>query len=170
MVFGRTGLLLHQRARGIDFSPVQPPTRTPQVRESETLAEDSNDYFVLRGILFRLIEQGARHLRSTKMCAGRLVIELRYSDNKEERGQQRFQATNLDHDLFAVAEPLLKKVLTRRIRVRHLSIRLCDLGALPRQLSLFQETAPAKEQQLTAAMDKIRNKYGEKAINFGWAA
>ncbi len=170
MVFGRTGLLLFQRARGIDFTPVQPPARTPQIVERETLSEDSNDYYVLRSALFRLIVRGAHRLRGAGICAGRLQIELRYSDSLEERAQQRFYATNLDRELLKVAESLLKKVLTRRIRVRKVSVRLYDLRAVPRQLSLFRDgAAPARDRRLTAAMDRIRDKYGDEAIKYGWA-
>jgi len=170
MVFGRTGLLLYERARGIDHTPVQPPQRKPEVCETETLPEDSNDFFLLRTVLFRLIAQGARRLRQDGICTRRISIEVRYSDQKEDRGQQRCAATHLDGELFTVGERLFKEVLTRRVRVRKLTVRLCDLCATPRQLSLFESAAPSKDKRLTAAMDRIRDKYGEGTIYFGKAA
>ena len=170
MVFGRTGVLLYQRAHGIDNRPVQPPKRAPEVVETEILAEDSNDYFELRAILFRLLSQGARRLRFKKLCAGRMVIEIRYSDYKEDRGQQRFRATNLDMELFPVVTELLEKSLTRRVRVRKLTLRMCDLLAAPRQMALFEEKPDPKNAALILAMDRIRDQYGEDAIRFGRAA
>ena len=170
MVFGRTGVLLYQRAHGIDNRPVQPPKRAPEVIETEMLPEDSNDYFELRAILFRLLSQGARRLRLKKIRAARIVIEICYSDYKEDRGQQRFPATNLDMELFPVVTELLEKSLTRRVRVRKLTLRLCELSAVPRQMTLFEEKADPQIAALTLAMDRIRDHYGEKAIRFGRAA
>jgi len=170
MVFGRTGVLLYQRAHGIDNRPVQPPKRAPEVVETETLAEDSNDFFELRAILFRLLVQGTRRLRDKKLYAARLVIEICYSDYKEDRGQQRFQATNLDMELSPIVAELFEKNLTRRVRVRKLTLRLCDLAEAPRQMTLFEKETDPKITALTMAMDQIRDRYGENAIRFGKAA
>ena len=60
MVFGRTGLKLFQAAQGIDPTPVFPPQQLPNIYEQETLADDSNDVFLLRGVLFGLIEKVGR--------------------------------------------------------------------------------------------------------------
>ena len=99
-----------------------------------------------------------------------MVIEIGYSDYKEDRGQQRFPATNLEMELFQVTSALFDKVLTRRIRVRKLTLRLCDLRAKPQQISLFEEKHDRRMVALTLAMDRIRDSYGETIIRFGRAA
>lgn len=67
-------------------------------------------------------------------------------------------------------ENLLEQALTRRIRVRKLTLRLSQLTHAPAQLSLFAPKEDPKALAITQAMDKIRDRYGESAIRFGRAA
>lgn len=170
MVFGRFGLLLHQRARGIDNRPVQPMKRAPEVIEVAELDDDSNDYFLLRTTLFRLLSQATQRLREKNMQTGQVTLTVCYSDYKEDVARQRVMPCDKDHELFTVVENLLERALTRRIRVRKLTLRLCKLSHAPAQLTLFAPEIDPKVSAITQAMDKIRNRYGESAIRFGRAA
>jgi DNA polymerase IV len=170
MVFGRFGVLLHQRAHGVDNRPVQPPRRAPEVAQAENLQEDSNDFNLLLSLAYRLLSQGTRSLRAKGLGAGRVVLEVRYSDHKEELAQQRLPATHDESVLVPVVRELLQRALSRRIRVRKLTLRLCDLSQPPQQLSLFAPEHNPRIASLTHAMDKIRDRFGEGAIRFGRAA
>ena len=169
MVFGRFGLLLYERSRGIDNRPVQPAKRAAEVVESETLAEDSNDRDRLRTILFRLLAAGTRTLRQKKLFTRQLVLQVRYSDYREEVGRVKCDPLQNDWQLLQTAETLLTRTLTRRTRVRKLTLRLTDLCRSYRQLSLFDETPNPKWSAAGQAMDKIRDRFGESAIAFGRA-
>lgn len=168
MVFGRLGLLLHQRAKGIDPRPVQPPKRAPEIVEIEQLEEPSNDYEVLQAKLFDLLSQSTRKLRAKRLRTGRLVVHIQYADYKENMAQQRCAPVDTDIELIHTLRHTLERALSRRVRVRKMTLRLCDLTIDPKQLSLFQEKDP-KIDKITMAMDNIRNKYGDKAIQFGRA-
>lgn len=170
MVFGRFGLLLHQRAHGIDNRPVKPPKRAPEVVEIETLDDDSNDYYFLRSKIFRLLARAARRLREKKLYTGRMVIEIRYSDYKEDGARQQFTPCNDDVELVPIVAGLFDRALGRRVRVRKITLRLSDLSPEPAQLSLFVKEKNPKLSAVTSAMDKIRDRYGEDAIRFGRAA
>jgi len=170
MVFGRFGLLLHQRAHGIDNRPVQPPKRAPEIVEPETLDQDSNDFYLLRAIAHRLLARAARRLRLQQFRAARLVIEIRYSDYKENTAQRRLPPTDDETELAAGVDDALDRAVNRRVRVRKITLRLCDLTRAPLQLSLFDEDQDPRRKALTAAMDKIRDRYGDQAIRFGRAA
>ena len=170
MVFGTFGLLLHQRAHGIDERPVQPPKRAFEVVQVATLEPDSNDFEVIRSKIFLLLSHATRQLREKGLLAQRLVLEIRYSDHKEGRTQHRLIPTDDDQALVAVATAVLERVLTRRIRVRKITLRLRDLSTAPQQLSFFDDIRNTKSKAITQAMDKIRNRFGENAIRFGWAA
>jgi len=170
MVFGRFGLLLHQRAHGIDNRPVQPPKRAPEIIETETLPQDSNDYDLLRAIAYRLLSQATRRLRYKQLHAGRLVIEIRYSDYKENMAQKRILSTDDEQELAPALEDVLERAVNRRVRVRKVTLRLCNLSRPSFQMSLFGGTENPRMKALTAAMDKIRDRYGEQAIRFGRAA
>ncbi len=169
MAFGRFGLVLYERSRGIDNRPVQPPKRSPEIVESETLADDSNDRDFLRTVLFQLLAAATRTLRQKNRYTRRLVLEIRYSDHKEERGQLACAALQNDWQMLQIAEQLLTRTITRRIRVRKITLRLCDLCQSYQQLDLFDEPADPKLQAVGKAMDKIRDRFGETAIAYGRA-
>ena len=167
MIFGRTGILLHQRAKGIDPRPVQPPKRAPEIVEIEQLEDPSNDIGRLRSILFDLLARAALRLRDQHVRSGRLVLNILYSDFKEDAAQQRFSPVNTEIELTEPAKEVLHRVLSRRVRVRKMTLRLRDLTAASVQLTLFPQDP--KIDQITSAMDRIRNKYGDQAIRFGRA-
>ncbi|MBN1540730.1 hypothetical protein JW992_01195 [candidate division KSB1 bacterium] len=170
MAFGRFGLVLYQRSRGIDNRPVQPPRRAPQIVESETLEPDCNDYALLRRALYRLADRAAWRLRRKALLARRVALELRYSDYKENRVQLSLPPTVNDTEWGDCLEEALTRAVQRRVRVRTLTLRLLDLHNRPLQLSLFEPQTPPRLNALTAAMDRIRTRYGQNAIRFGRAA
>jgi DNA polymerase-4 len=165
MIFGRTGMLLHQRAKGIDPRPVQPPKRAPEIVEIEQLTDPSNDVELLQSMLFELLSRATLRLRNKRLRSGRLVLHIQYSDFKENAAQQRFTPLNSEIELTAPAKQMLQRILSRRVRVRKMTLRLCDLTAEPVQLSLFPQDPQI--DQITSVMDQIRDKYGDRAIRFG---
>ncbi len=165
LAFGRLGLVLYERALGIDNTPVYPPRNVPVVDQEKTLAEDSNDYGLLRASLFELCERAGEQLRVERQRAGRLELRIRYSDYREDSGKTKLvpplQSTSALH---TAAEPLLRRVLTRRTRVRSLHLRLVDLTSGPVQMGLFADPGPLRQAELEAALDQLRCRFGPTAI------
>ncbi len=161
LAFGRLGFVLHQRARGIDDTPVYPPRSIPAVEEEIILAEDSNDWDLLKGELRGLCERAGERLRAQKQRAGRLEVRVRYSDYREAAGKTKavppLQSTM---GLSVRAEPLLERILTRRTRVRSLHLRLTELTGGPAQLELFADPATQRRARLESALDALRLRYG----------
>ena len=60
LAFGRFGFVLHQRAHGIDRTPVYPMRTVPALEQGKVLPEDSNDYEVLKGVLLDLVRAGGK--------------------------------------------------------------------------------------------------------------
>lgn len=167
IVFGRDGSKLYQASHGIDYTPVFPPQQVPNIYEQTTLAEDTNDIHLLRGALYQLVEKIGRQLRQSCQSARKMMLEIYYADHREAIGQKRLpKATNTDQELFYIAEELLHKILTRRIRVRKLAIRYFQLTPLPGQMSLFDRQTGDKNQNLTRAIDQIRKKFGETSLKY----
>jgi DNA polymerase-4 len=163
--FGRVGITLSRRARGIDPTPVHPPCRRPFLREEEALASDTNDYPLLVHVLHRLVERGGRRLRRSGRVTGRLSLHLRYADSREVRGAVRLPTeADLDPLLFDAVRPLFDRLLQRRIRLRSLALVFDHLSDAPRQLTLFDSGHRPKETSLVSALDRIREKYGEGAV------
>lgn len=170
MVFGRTGLKLYHASHGIDPTPVFPPQQVPNIYEQMTLPEDSNDLSHLRGTLYQLIEKIGRRLRQSGQTPRQMILEIYYSDHREAMAQKRLpHPSNLDQQLFSVAEQLLHTILTRRIRVRSLAIRCFQLIPAPRQLSLFDQPSDDQSQNLIRAIDHIRQKFGPDSLKLARA-
>ncbi|HSW39985.1 MAG TPA: DNA polymerase IV [Acidobacteriota bacterium] len=165
LAFGRLGFMLHQRARGIDNTPVVPAHSVPALEIERRLAEDSNDYDVLKGVVAWLCEEAARQLRERKQCAGRLEVRICYADCREER-----RAVNIARSLqtasflYAHALPALDRLLSRRTRARHVHLRLTGFSAGMAQLELFGDPGPERRLKLELALDTLRRRYGPSVI------
>ncbi len=169
LAFGRRGFLLHQRALGIDDTPVYPERAMPAVDQEKILPQDSNDYDLLRGAVFELCERAGEQLRAEKQRAGRMELTVRYSDYRESGGKERLPASvQSTAALYARAEPLLERILTRRTRVRSLRLRLMDLTRGSVQLELFADPKPEKQVRLEAALDALHRRYGTQVLK--WAS
>ena len=170
IVFGRDGLKLYRTSHGIDYTPVFPPQQVPNIYERMTLTEDTNDIHLLRGTLYSLVKKVARQLRQTSQSARKMMLEIYYADHREAVGQKRLpKDTSTDQEFFQVAEELLNKILTRRIRVRKLAVRYFELGPSAKQVFLFDKRINDKNQNLTRALDQIRKKFGEDSVKFALA-
>jgi DNA polymerase-4 len=159
LAFGRHGFLLHQRALGIDDTPVYPPRAVPAVEEDTVLAEDSNDWDRLTGVLRGLCERAGERLRAQTQRAARMEVRVRYSDYREVAGKARLtpplQSTA---GLTARAARLFEQTLTRRTRVRSLHLRLTELSRGPAQLDLFADPQPLRQARLESALDTLRRR------------
>jgi DNA polymerase-4 len=171
-VFGRTGILLHRQARGLDEAPVRPPARAPGVEETTpALPEDTNDDVTLQAALYVLVEKGCRRLRRMGVSAGEAILSARYSDGVATSRRLKLRTPlNRDLSLFHCLRPVFEEVVARRGRVRSMTLRLTRLGATPVQMSLFPEQDPSRESSLMAALDRLRSRYGESAVFTGRSA
>lgn len=177
-VFGRRGEHLFEISRGIDSEAVQSAAgRLPAVQREHVLAEDSAEQLVLAGVLRTLAVDIGMELRGASMAARRVALFLNYSDG----GRIVRQATvrhgvSDDAALQRLALLALQRGLARRTRVR--SCRLvCDrLHRISPQLSLFSPAekggagAGQKQEQLLAAVDAVRRRFGSGAIRSGGQA
>lgn len=170
LVFGRFGLLLFQRARGIDERPVQPPRRGREIVELTELAADCNDWAQLRRLTLGLLARATRRLRQEALCAHTLRLEIRYADQREAAAQTRVPPARTDEELLEAAAQTLEKAWQRRVRVRKITLRLGGLAPASGQIELFAPAADPKRAALTRALDQIRDRFGDAAIRFGRAA
>jgi len=110
--------LLHERACGIDRSPVQPPRRTTAISEEAFLAQEDNDDGVLLAELYRLVEGCGLQLRMLGRETDKLLLTVGYSDGVMEQRTKRLPAPlALDMELFAASEALFHATCRRRVRV-----------------------------------------------------
>jgi DNA polymerase-4 len=173
IIFGRQAYLIHQRALGIDPTPVYPIPKKPMVSEEITLARDENDDEKLLGVLYNLVEKCSQRLRSRALFPRKAGILIRYSDQKETRRQLKLSRLSFwDFDLYGPLEALFFKACERRVRVRFIKVWFRDFSSQSGQLSLFHDPSSdaGKKSHVVHALDRIRERYGEKAIHYGRAA
>ena len=170
LIFGRQAWVIHQRALGIDPTPVHSPVSRPSVSESITLPNDENDDYRLLGFLFSLVEKCSQRLRTRGLIPGKAGLAIRYADQMEVIRRTSLSQVNIRGlDLYGAMERLFFKACQRRTSVRFMRVWFWDLSFPLPQLSLFPSTSPDKDKKgrVTLALDRIRERYGDKAIRFG---
>ena len=185
LIFGRKAYLIHERALGIDHTPVYPFTKTPVVGEEVTLPRDENDDSRLLGLLYRLVERCAYRIRKRALIPKKAGLLVRYSDQVEARRHLRLPLSTCRHlsvaerptislsfpdvDLYKPLEKLFFEVCNRRVRVRFIKVWFWEFYRPSPQLPLFQAQSPDKDKKsmIISAMDRIRDRYGTEAITYG---
>jgi len=156
LAFGRLGFVLHERALGIDNTPVYPPDATPAIDQEKTLPEDTNDLQLLKRSVLELCDRAANRLRTDSLRAGRLELRVRYSDYREDIGREPLAPpTQSTAALRTRAGTLLERTVSRRTRVRSLCLRLANLASGPAQLELFPDPQSERQNKLDLALDRI---------------
>jgi DNA polymerase-4 len=156
--FGKSGVMLWERANGIDLRPVVPYHEQKSLSKEITFQKDTTDVDFLQRVLIQLTEQLSFDLRKLGNCTSCVTIKLRYSNFDTHTRQLALPATASDHRLIPVALELFEKLYDRRLLIRLIGIRFSKLLQGQEQLNLFDDGA--KLAPLYDAMDKIRTRYG----------
>ncbi len=173
LVFGRQAYVIHQRALGIDPTPVYPPRMEPTVTEEVTLPQDENDDGKLLGILYGLVERCSHQLSSRTLLPRKAGLIFRYTDQEEIMRQINLPRMSFwDFDLYAPLERIFLRACRRRVRVRFMKVWFQDFSHPTTQLSLFPAQAPVMEKKalVTQALNRIRERYGDEVIRYGRTA
>ncbi len=164
VAFGRKARMISDMARGIDYTPVNPPKKEKAIYEETYLPEDTNDLPRLQGVLLKLLEAGVYKLRKQELFCSKICISLRYIDYKYISKEKELKIpSQYTHDFEPMVMKLFHDLFKRRVRVQFLSIGFMDLIQSEVQLSLFDDQNP---RQLTETMDLIKNKFGVHMISF----
>jgi DNA polymerase-4 len=170
LAFGPFAPLLHQRAQGIDPSPVKPPSRSPEVAEEAFLDQEENDDTLLLAELCRLVEGCGLRLRQLGQATRRPALTLTYADGVTEQGTASLEVP-LSHDLalLAAVEELYYKTCRRRVRLRGMRLVCSRLTARSGQLYLFatEPLLSPHAEALQDPLDQLRTKYGMTAVRWG---
>ena len=171
-VFGKWAVPLLRWAQGIDSSPVLPPPARPRVEVSHILEPHEIDEKSVRNVLAALIEQLCRMLRRRHRVCHDLALTLRYSDHTDIlRHEQVDPGSYWEQDLMLPASRLLRRCFRRRIRVRSVTLSATRLLPPAEQCSLFESPLESahrtRGQQLSLALDRLRERYGNHIIRYG---
>ena len=154
--FGRPGLVLHDRARGRDDSPVEAThtqdeegrlvARPPRsIHREATFEPEEGRRELVEAMLAYLVERAAHRLRAQALCAGSIEVRIRYVDSRphgdrrlegEETGaggsfsrRRPFPApTDSTDEIWLTARRLLRALPRRRALVKRVGLTLVRIG------------------------------------------
>jgi len=166
--FGKHGVQLWEFARGIDRRPVVVPGDPKSISRETTFDHDLSEQAEIEAVLRQLAQHAAKNMRDNGLRCRTVNLKLRYAN---------FETLSRSHTLpapTAVEDDLLREtvLLFRRAWDRSRKVRLVGAGLSnfeqpeQQQLSLFDEP-PSKQASVTASLDKIRDRYGWKALTVG---
>jgi DNA polymerase IV len=166
-LFGVMGAELVLRARGIDARPVEPEHAAKSISAEITYDRDTADERRLRETLRAQSEEVARRLRESGLCAATVRIKIRWPDFSTHTRQMTLpQATDQDNLIYTAALELFSSIWAAGKAVRLLGLGASGLAAAVHQLSLW-DTPDQKERRLLDALDTLRTRYGENAVQAG---
>ncbi|HEY7532336.1 MAG TPA: hypothetical protein VH681_06070 [Nitrospiraceae bacterium] len=171
LAFGNSAGLLHDWAMGIDPSPVHSSVEQPSIERSLILDPDEVDDQFLLGRLYGMLEHLCATLRQCRRICRRLMLAIRYSDHHEQVAHQPLTSgTCWEADLQPILTRLFFRCFRRRVRLQRMTLQVGQLEPLAEQLSLFDESAstpPSAHHRLSLALDRIRERFGERAVSWG---
>jgi DNA polymerase-4 len=167
--FGVVGIWLKNAANGIDESPVNPlQEASKSVGHTTTLPHNLTDKSEIERVFLNLADQVTRRLRRQQLTAGTVQITIRDPEMKTiTRSHTLTAPTDNADDIYHEACRLFANHWGYDKPVRLLGITLQSLqerASAAMQLDLFDFEKQPKKEQLTRAMDQIRDKYGENAL------
>jgi DNA polymerase-4 len=172
MVGEREAAWLWARVRGIDDTPVSTRDIPKRMSREETFAHDVESDDDLHRELLRLVTRLAADLREHDLAARTVTVRLRDGDFKTRQASRTLpQPVISDRVILATSRALLARLRReRRVRARLLGVALSSLGVPDRaaQLSLFETPSAlletSRDRALAGAVDRLRAKFGDKAI------
>ena len=160
--FGKNGILIWNKANGIDHATVIPHTERKSISTERTFDRDTIDIQKLKGILIAMTENLTFQLRrGVKLCAC-ITVKIRYSDFQTHTLQYKIPYTSTDYLLIPKALELFDKLYNKRLLIRLIGVRLSDIVNGHHQMDLFN--SQTELFNLYDAMDYIRDKYGDRSV------
>ena len=166
LVFGRYTERVQQRSAGIDDRPVIPDLDEKQISAEETFDSDIAEPARLRAEITRLADKTCRRLRAKQLAAACVVVKIRRRDFTTYTRQRHIEPPTQETRVVAdVATELLDAWLAAQpgTALRLLGVGVSDLAPAT-QLDLFAAPESVKNRGLDAAVDQIRERFGNVAV------
>src|SRR5688572_17424359 len=163
-LIGPDARALKLRARGQGGTVLRADRLPKSVSRETTLSHDMRDPEKLERILALLTARVAGQLRDEQILARTVTMKLRHDDFRTVTRRQILEtATDLDAELYRAARDLFRvafdEVRRRNRGVRLIGIAASNLGTVA-EPDLFEAPERGRLRQLTAAVDKVRGKFG----------
>ena len=161
-VLGNNGTSLWQKAHGIDHSPVLPYREQKSIGTQSTFETDSIDTHTIKQLITSMVTDLCFQLRAQRKLTACITITIRYSNFETHTQQAKIPYTTLDSFLIGKAKELFDKLYNRRMLLRLVGVKFSQLVSGHEQINLY--SASEEQYKLYQAMDRIRNRFGDKAV------
>jgi DNA polymerase-4 len=162
---------LKRRAHGYGGSTLRGERLPKSVSRETTLSRDLRDPEELEAILSLLTARVAGQLREEQLVGRTVTLKLRHDDFRTVTRRRTLEtATDLDAELYEAARALFREAF-EEVRGRNRGVRLIGIAAtnlgVAAEADLFEPPARQRLRELSAAVDKVRGKYGFRAVTPG---
>ena len=161
-VLGKNGIAIWRKSQGIDLSPVLQYQERKSISTERTFEKDTTDVVKLEGIIAAMAENLSYQLRRGNKLTACVTFKIRYSDFQTYTLQKKIPYSAADHKIIPLVKELYKKLYQRRLLVRLIGVKFSHLVEGGHQIDLFDDHE--KTINLTHAMDKMRERYGDRAV------
>ncbi|MFY0574489.1 DNA polymerase IV [Cystobacter fuscus] len=165
--FGSAGRHLWELAQGIDPREVVPDREAKSVGAEDTFDEDMTGLDALSPYIHSQALRVGRRMRRAGVKGRVVQLKVKFADfTLITRRTTLPSPTDDGQTLYRVARELLEKAHEDKpVRLTGVSMQELGGGAEPRQLGLFSEPeAPKRSDKLNAALDRIAERFGSKAV------
>jgi DNA polymerase-4 len=165
-IFGRYTERLQQRAAGIDDRPVIPDVDEKQISAEETFDTDIVDPARMHAEIHRLADKACSRLRARQLIGGCVTVKIRRGDfttySRQRAIEPRTQETRVIQRVAAELLDAWRKTQPHAA-LRLLGVGVTDLAEIV-QADLFAAPESTRNKQLDAAVDAVREKFGNVAL------
>jgi DNA polymerase-4 len=170
-LIGPEARTLKRRALGHGGTTLRESRLPKSVSRETTLSRDLRDPEELEAILALLTARVAGQLRDETLVGRTVTLKLRHDDFHTVTRRRTLEiATDLDGEIYGAARGLFREafdgVRARNRGVRLIGVAVTNLG-VSAEADLFETPERQRQRELSAAVDKVREKYGFAAVTPG---
>jgi DNA polymerase-4 len=172
-LIGPEARALKRRAHGYGGTTLHADRLPRSVSRETTLSRDARDPAQLEATLSLLTARVAAQLRDEHLVARTVTLKLRHDDFRTVTRRHTLEvATDLDAELYGAARELFRAAFAE-VRGRNRGVRLIGIAATnlseAAEADLFEPPARRRLRDLSAAVDRLREKFGFSAVTPGSA-
>jgi DNA polymerase-4 len=161
-VLGKNGIIIWKKANGIDPTPVEPYSERKSISSETTFEQDTIDIGMINDLLLKMVEKLSYQLRTKQKLASCVTVKVRYANFDTHTLQHRIPYTAFDHMLLPLTRSLFDRLYQRRMLIRLIGVRFSHLVSGVQQINMFDDSP--ETISLYQAMDRIRNRFGSRAV------
>ncbi len=160
--FGKPGVVMLEKANGVDLSPIVPYTERKSLSSENTFEQDTMDIAMMERVLVSMTEELCSKMRKENFLSGCVSVKIRYSDFNTHTQQLKIPYSSADHLLIPKVKSLFRKLYYRRMLIRLIGVRFSNLVHGHYQIRLFDDSE--EQIHLYQALDKLNLRYGSKTV------